>query len=387
MMERLTDEEKFLLLGKMTGSLSPEEEVVLDKLLKDNPDAQAAYEELEHEIPVEDKSAYFASRKEEPTWRDITQEFREQAAGPEVKRLSNHRRTWTVAAIFIGVLIGGAVLMFILYPFRKADPPVVAFPAKKAGIELTLADGKVIDLSSQQGLIDGGNVQLNNADRSLSYSLNDNSSSGRNVLTVPIGMDYKINLADGSEVWLNSSTKVEFPLSFSGKTREIRIDGEAYIKVTKDASRPFIVHLPQSSVQVLGTEFNVNTYDKGVEKVALVEGAVDFKTMEGECKIVPGNQAIYTKGDSIKQETFDPKYVLSWRKGLYYFNDATLAEISKVVPRWYGIQLTMEDPGINNRRFTGVINRNRPISLFLEDLKIISRIDAWFDKDSTLHLK
>lgn len=388
MMEKLTDEEKFLLLGKMTGSLSQEEEMALEKLFKDNPDAQAAYEELESDIPVNNKEAYFANRKEKSTWKDITQEFREREAEQKVKYMPTYRRNWVAAAIFFGVIAGGAtMLMFVWNPFRKGEPQLAASPVKKAGIELTLANGKVIDLSSEQGSIDAENAQLNNTNKSLSYSLKNDVPAGMNTLTVPIGMDYKINLADGSEVWLNAATKLEFPLSFGKKSREIKIDGEAYIKISKDASRPFIVHLPKSNVQVLGTEFNVNTYDEHIEKVALVEGAVSLKTPFGESKLAPGIQAMYTEGSTVKQENFDPKYVLSWRKGLFYFNDASLAEISKVVPRWYGIKLRIDDPEINNRRFTGVINRNRPIAVFLDDLKVIARIDSWFDKDGTLHFK
>ena len=389
MMDKLTEEEKFLLLGKLTGSLTAEEEAELNKLFQDNPDAQAAYKDLENNIPIEDTATYFANRRQLPVWKDLTMEFRENEAVGKIKSIGYFRRNWAVAAaIFIGVLAGGgALLMFLRTPSRKGELPIVHSPARKANIELTLANGKVINLTSEQGPIDAEGAQLSNMNKSLTYSLKNNLPSGANILTVPVGMDYKINLADGSEVWLNAATKLEFPLSFPGKTREIRINGEAYIKVAKDVSKPFIVHLPKISVQVLGTEFNVNTYDEGVEKVALVTGAVNLKAPKEERKLVPGVQAIYAGDGSIRQENFDPKYVLSWRKGLFFFNNASLADISKVVPRWYGIQLIVDDPEIYDRRFTGVINRNRPITLFLEDLKVISRIDSWFDKDSTLHLK
>jgi hypothetical protein len=79
--------------------------------------------------------------------------------------------------------------------------------------------------------------------------------------------------------------------------------------------------------------------------------------------------------------------VLSWREGLYYFKDATLSEISKVVPRWFGITAVIDDPAIRGRHFAGALDRHQSIQVFLDNLKAIARIDACFDKDSVLHFK
>ncbi|WP_127130678.1 FecR family protein [Pseudoflavitalea rhizosphaerae] len=383
MLDKLTEEEIFLLLGKISGSLSPEEEIELAALFSRNPHANAAYEELKHEIPVKNTAEYFSNRQQNPSWKDLTADIRNPVSA---KLVPFYKKKWFAAAVVSGLVIG-AGLMFLLKPFaaKEAKAPVAGIA--KPGIELILADGKVIDLSKQQGTIDAGPAKLNNTGKQLNYSLTGSAAPGNSTLNVPVGADYRINLADGTEVWLNSKTRLEFPLSFTGTTREIRVNGEAYIKVAKDATKPFIVHLPQSSVQVLGTAFNVNTYDGGIEKVALVEGSVSLKVPGGESRIIPGNQAVYTAGQTVAQEAFDPKYVLSWRNGLYYFNDASLAEISKVVPRWFGINLEIDNPAINDRRFTGVIDRKKPVTVFLDDLKAIAKIESSFDKDGNLHLK
>lgn len=383
MLDKLTEEEKFLLLGKISGTLSPEEEMELAQLFRENPHADTAYEALKNELPVENISEYFSNRQQNPTWKDLTEEIRKPTAA---KLIPFYKKKWFAAAVLTGV-IAGAGLLFVLDPYSRKSEPVTVVENKKTGIELTLADGKVIDLSKQYGAIEAGSAHLNNTDKALNYTFKGDAAPGINILNVPVGADYKINLSDGSEVWLNSQTRLEFPSFFSGNTREIRIDGEAYIKVATDKAKPFIVHLPKSSVQVLGTAFNVNTYEGSTEKVALVEGAVNLKIPDGESRIAVGHQAVYTVGKTVIQETFDPKYVLSWRNGLYYFNDASLTEISQVVPRWFGINLIIDDSNINSRRFTGVINRKQPISVFLEDLKAIARIGASFDKEGNLHLK
>jgi len=386
MMEQLTDEEKYLLLGKVTGTLSPVEEEVLEHLFQTNPHARPAYDELAGALPMEDVTTQFARRKENPTWRDLKTEFRKKQSlrQPPIKRIPFYKKKWVAAAGIIGVLATGAILW---NQWRKPGADLDIASVKPA-IELKLANGQVVNLSQQQGDIDAGTAQLTNNNKALSYSIDSGMAAvGINTLTVPIGLDYKINLADGSEVWLNSATKLEFPLAFPGATREITINGEAYLKVAKNAAKPFIVHLPHSSVQVLGTEFNVNSYDSGVVKVALVEGSVNMQAPTGASRLVPGKQAIYHAGQPISEEIFDARSVLSWRKGLFYFNNASLQEISKVLPRWYGINIAIDDPAILDRTFSGVINRNRPIQVFMEDLKVISRIDTRIDQNGTLHFK
>ncbi len=388
MMEQLTEEEKFLLLGKVTGTLSPDEEKALEQLFLNNLHARRAYDELTNALPAEDVATCFARHKENAAWRDLKNEFseRQHARPQEIKAIPFYKKEWVVAAaMFIGVLVTGGVLW---KQYSKPAGADMAAVRPKPAIELKLADGQVVNLSQEQGTIDAGATQLSNNNKVLTYSINNGAAvTGINILTVPIGLDYKIDLADGSEVWLNSATKLEFPLSFPGNTREITINGEAYLKVAKDAKKPFIVHLPYSNVQVLGTEFNVNSYDSGLVKVALVEGAVNMQTTKGESKLAPGKQAIYHSGQFIMQETFDARSVLSWRKGLFYFNDAILQEITKIVPRWYGIQIAIDNPAILSRTFNGVIDRNRPIQVFMEDLKVISRIDSWIDQEGVLHFK
>ncbi|MGN7720182.1 FecR family protein [Chitinophaga sp. 22620] len=385
MMDKLTEEERFLLLGKVTGTLTQEEEVAWEHLFNSNPDARTAYAGLANQLPVEATQAGFRGNMAKRPWRDLAAEFRDQqqVAG-KVAHMRHYKKSWVAAAVLVGILAGAGILWNTI---NKTSKDALTTKAKP-GIELKLAGGKIIDLSKQQGGIDAGTVRLNNSNKTLSYATgSDQAAAGVNTLTVPIGMDYKLHLADGSEVWLNSATELEFPLSFAGQTREITIRGEAYLKVTKDAARPFIVHLPHSTVEVLGTEFNVNTYDSGVVKVALVEGAVNLRATTRESKLTPGKQAIYHAGGPILQEIFDARQVLSWRKGLFYFNNASLEEISKVVPRWYGVQVMIDDPAILSRRFSGVINRNRPIAIFLEDLKVISHIDARIDQAGILHFK
>lgn len=385
-MDQLTDDEKFLLLGKVTGTLSPAEEEMLTQLFLTNPHARPAYEALTASLPASDVETQFARRQTHSTWRDLRAELRQQQQTPAAV-IPFYRRKWQVAAAIIaGLLVTAGVVFW--QQSGKREKSYLAATSAKAGIELKLANGRVIDLSREQGTINAGSAQLTNSHKSLSFAPGKAAEAeALNTLTVPTGLDYKLNLPDGTEIWLNSATQISFPLAFTGSSRQVTINGEAYLKIAPDPAKPFFVQLPHSTVQVLGTAFNVNTYDSGVVKVALVEGAVNLQAPTGKSRLTPGRQAIYREGHDITQETFDARRVLSWRNGLFYFEDASLEEICKVVPRWYGIQVTVDNPAIRSRTFSGVINRNQPVTVFMEDLKAISGIESYKDQRGVLHFK
>ncbi len=389
-MNNLTAHQEYLLLGKVSNTLNENESKEWEEMVQQLPEVAAAYEHFIDQLPHGQVETAFSYVDEPGYWDDLTASFKEKesAALPQapakLRRLSLFRTRWVAAAIISTIIVGS---FFLWNEFRQPGNQDVA-TNKRPNIELRLANGNVINLSQQQGSIQTDAAQLNNANKTLTYSTGNNPAAvAINTLTVPIGLDYKINLADGTEVWMNSATELKFPMAFPGNTREVTINGEAYLKVAKDAKKPFIVHLPHSTVQVLGTEFNVNSYDSGVVKVALVEGSVNMQTPTDASKLLPGKQAVYHDGQPITQEVFDAKFVLGWQKGLFYFDEVTLLEIAKVVPRWFGMQIVIDDPSINHKKFVGVLDRNQPISNFQDDLKLISGIDSYIDKDNVLHFR
>jgi transmembrane sensor len=245
----------------------------------------------------------------------------------------------------------------------------------------------IIDLTSTKGSINTRSATINNTGETLTYNSNRFDNGSMNTLTVAPGMDYLITLADGSKVWMNSTTKIDFPFSFSGKTREISIDGEAYLEVAKKNDQPFIVHLPGSEVQVLGTEFNVNTYDTGTIKVSLIEGSVKFNAASGNLTLKPGRQGVYLRNKNIYDQIFDSQKTLSWRKGIFYFDESPLEEIAKIIPRWFNTKTVIDNERNKSKRFVGVVNKNLPLSEFLKTLEYVADFKSYFDKDGVLHFK
>lgn len=389
-MNNLTAHQEYLLLGKVSNTLNEQELKEWEQLVQELPEVAATYDRFIQNLPPDKVANHFSYVDEPGYWDNLTESFKNKpAAAPvaptKVRALPFFRRRGVAAAVIIGVIAAGSI--FLWNQFRQPAKTDLAANGKP-NIELRLADGSVINLCQQQGSIQTNAAQLNNNNKTLTYSAGTNAAATAiNTLTVPVGLDYKISLADGTEVWMNSATELKFPLAFPGSTREITINGEAYLKVAKDAKKPFLVHLPNTTVRVLGTEFNVNSYDSGIVKVALVEGSVNMTAPSGETKLTPGREAIYRAGQPIRQEAFDARSVLGWQKGLFYFDEATLQEIARVVPRWFGIQVVIDDPAIKNKKFVGVLDRNQPISVFQGDLKLIAGINSYVDKNHVLHFK
>lgn len=363
-MKQDDDKIDYLLAGKIAGTLDSTELTEIDMLIAEDNTIHERWLALNNALPADGIS--------EVEWADLTTVLQKSKTNIHIfKKLA-------VAAVITGVCV-----TTWLYFLPKQQQQI----ANNNTIQLTLSNGQVIDLSKEKGDVAAGDAQLNNTQHTLTYTVTGKEKTGINSLTVPIGKDYKITLDDGTEVWLNSASQLSFPFSFTGNTREISINGEAYLKIAKDEKKPFIVHLPHNSVQVLGTEFNVNSYDSGVVKVALVQGAVNVINGTKTVSVQPGMEAV-SNANGISMEQFDKTRVLGWKKGIYYFYGADLKEISKVLPRWFGINVSIDNPTVMNKKFAGGVDRNQPISVFIENLKMVTDIECSFDeKNNTLHFK
>lgn len=363
-MKQDDDKIDYLLAGKIAGTLNSAELVEIDILIAEDNTVHERWIALNNALPANGVS--------EIEWADLSTILQKSKTNIHfIKKLA-------AAAVVTGICV--TTCLYFL-PNKKT------VSIAKNTIQLTLSNGQVIDLSKEKGDVAAGDAQLNNTQHTLTYTVTGKEKTGINSLTVPIGKDYKITLEDGTEVWLNSASDLSFPFSFTGNTREISINGEAYLKIAKDEKKPFIVHLPHNNVQVLGTEFNVNSYDSGVVKVALVQGAVNVINGTKTVSVQPGMEAV-SNANGINMEQFDKTRVLGWKKGIYYFYAADLKEISKVLPRWFGINVSIDNPTVMNKKFAGGVDRNQPISVFIDNLKMVTDIDCYFDeKNNTLHFK
>lgn len=194
------------------------------------------------------------------------------------------------------------------------------------------------------------------------------------------GMVSQFSLADGTKVWLNSGSELQFPTSFTGTRREVKLKGEAFFEVKKDPNQPFRVDTKNLHIDDIGTSFNVASYeDEPQAEVILVEGEVklsqgtvtkkDFVTMH------PGELAVYKENDSsIEIKDVDVDKYIAWRDGNLMFRDDSMEEVVKRLSRWFNIQIVINDPEIKNYAYRATF-RNENLAQVLNLLKISAPID------------
>jgi ferric-dicitrate binding protein FerR (iron transport regulator) len=227
---------------------------------------------------------------------------------------------------------------------------------------------------------------------------NDVVKATKNTVSTKVGDKASINLPDGSKVWLNGNSKITYSEDFRNKTREVCLSGEAFFEVAKDKTRPFIIHTRTINLKVLGTAFNVRSYDNEKEtETALVHGSVEVTLRNrpdqkillkpGEkllVKNIPVDSLLVSKKQKTDEET--PIAVLtnmhyygadsssvetSWTKNQLVFNDEPLDKIALNLERWFNVKVTITDGRLKKVRFTATVEDDDKLEDFLEVLKLV----------------
>ena len=166
-----------------------------------------------------------------------------------------------------------------------------------------------------------------------------------NKLVVPYGKQSRLTLADGSKVWLNSGSVLDFPTQFTGKSRDIFLkSGEMYIEVSKNNNKPFYVHASGFDVHVYGTIFNVSSYTDSSPSVVLIEGSISLKTEnKKEMFLKPNEQALLTANGELQKQVVDASQYISWKNGYLVFEETLLIDVLKQVSRYYNLSFKYDD--------------------------------------------
>lgn len=248
-------------------------------------------------------------------------------------------------------------------------------PPNSVNAVLTLSNGQKIILDSagngvlaMQGTVNV--VKLANGQ--LAYK-GSSDNIEYNTLSNPRGSRVtSLILADGTKVWLNAASTLKYPTAFAGNERKVEVTGEAYFEVSHNAAMPFIVNKGETSVQVLGTHFNVNAYDDETSlNITLLEGSV--KVIKGNEKVLisPGEQAEVsnniTASKPIKIHSADVDQVMAWKNGLFSYKGASIETIMRQVSRWYNVDVVFEKPV--TEKFYAQVSRNTDVSNLLKMLE------------------
>lgn len=363
-MHLTNDQIQVLLVEKLSGTIMPEDDSLIEQLLAENPELRKQWLHLQKELSRLGGSPPAIS--EDDAWEKIKENMQPVPRIPTLRRF--------VAAASIVTLIAGAALLWN----RQNTLPVAKIPDAGPAIALVFDNGNRLLLQHRE-IIRLGSLRLRADQQQMTLPLPNqaNPLPGSATLLVPPTLNYKLSLSDGTEVWLNSQSQLRFPLNFQGPKREVFLQGEAYFKVRKDGDHPFIVHTGKTAVLVVGTQFNLNTYEKDSIATALVEGAVITRDSNGRSVFVgPGMQSVYTTKKGFQTNPFDETETLSWLKGVYYFHDTPLKNIASVLHRWYNKDCDFANTHLSNITFSGQLIKKQSLQSFLDNLNLAKDMHA-----------
>lgn len=254
-------------------------------------------------------------------------------------------------------------------------------------VQLVLSDDKKIKIAGRESEVkytSDGMLAIN----SKSVQKIKGGTNTYNQLIVPAGKRSYIVFSDGTRMNVNANTRVVFPVAFSKGKREVYVEGEAYLQVTHNKLRPFVVRTDRMNVQVLGTAFNVCTGEgKTQHTVVLVHGKVRVQTCNNQQKILnPGEMLSYKQSGDVQIKHVDVSQYISWVDGYYEFHKESIRIIADKLMQYYGKKIDVS-PNISNVTFSGKLDIREDLHEVLETLAIIIPAQVVTTKDGEYRLK
>lgn len=320
---------------------------------------------------------------------DVEREYRRQQAKIRFSRRDTGWK-WAVAAACVVIALG----ISLIFQYERHDNAVgeesLALLAGKKTAELILASGERIHLEKNRVEFreSDGTLIVNDSSCSLVYH-RDTSAAGRveespavyHTLVVPAGADYRLCLADGTNVRLNCETKFRFPVEFKGKERKVFLDGEAYFEVKKAGEWPFIVETGCMQVKVTGTCFNVKSYrNEEIVHTTLVSGAVEVandKAADGPVRLSPSQQyCLNRRTNRAEVKQVDVTSYTGWTEGMFVFKRQRLEEVMNALARWYTIDVCYTDESVKDLRISANLGRYEHIDSVLDLLRTVDKVNV-----------
>lgn len=307
-------------------------------------------------------------------------------------KLRTFYRSWWLRASVAAVLtigIGGYWLHKRVS--EENSPRILGFSDLTPGgnkATLTLEDGSVVDLDSSQSRVirykNGVEVKEKPGGEIVYTLTHNNRSAGEkelryNKIVTPTGGQFKVALPDGSKVWLNASSSLRFPASFSDTARVVQLEGEAYFEIAKDASRPFRVSVKGVGVDVLGTKFDIMAYEgEPAINATLLDGAISIKTGSISRTMRPGQKASIPEGRNDTIAVNDDPHAsdnIAWVYGIFQFRANDIEFIMRQLGRWYNFDVVFTKPIIEDGMiYTAQLNRGNTAAQILDVIQASGRV-------------
>ena len=358
----------------------------LNYINTDEPDVNKIWLNIQKKIEQDSKTEEFYYSKEVNT--------------PSFSISRNYKKIISIAAIFLFIIFSATFLIkqgylpkndFTNSGYKSIKHLTDVTPPNNSNAILILANGKRISLNNsidgvlaQQGMV---NVTKDTSGNII-YTGDPTEKVEYNTISLPKGSKpLHLILADKSSVWINAASSVTYPTAFIGKERRVKVNGEVYFEVTKNAFMPFFVTHDDLEIKVLGTHFNVNTYaDEKVAKVTLTEGVITLSNNAKTVLLKPGEQAqLYKNEINVLSEDINIDEVMAWKDGQFYYEGVGLKTIMRQVEKYYNVDIVYKD-NLDYKIFAK-ISRQVKLSEFLKKLELTKLVHFKIEENKIIVMK
>lgn len=376
-----------IIWKKIYNQLDEKEEKEFDQWIAESDEHQQFFQQvLSHHAEGDSYQRY---HRKKAAWNNI---IGDSSKSETPTRQTTSWRVWGSVAASLTILLSLSLYFFLDLSGEERIPIVLSKPISPGSDRAVLVTSTGYSLELEQN-----DDTLNITDNDVSIALHDDnltytgatSELAMNKLIIPRGGKFRLTLADGTRVWLNSETTLEYPISFSETVRAVSLTGEAYFEVMPDDT-PFIVNTQSQRIQVLGTSFNVSDFGDLVESsTTLVEGKVEVlhKKSTYQTLLSPDQHLVLNKrsGESTLLQEDVRRYV-AWKDDLFVFEEASLEWIMSRLSRWYDIDVFFQNTDRKDVIFSGEIDRYEEFEKVLDLLEMTN--EAQFEiKERTVIVK
>lgn len=351
-----------LLIDKfLDRSISPSERKVLESWI----------------LESESNKSFFKSRLKESNRKisgdfdtDLAYQRFSDALKSKKKAPKSFRTILKYAAVLTILLTVGFLAKRQLLPISAETSTKVVEneikPSDGNEVIIKLADGttKVLNPEGKELIKDAnGEIIASKGGNSLSFDKSSalaNKAPVYNEVFIPYGQTFKLKLSDGTLVWLNAGSKLRFPQNFinTDNNRIVYLEGEAFFDVAKNKDKPFIVNTQEVDVKVLGTKFNISSYETDIYiATTLVEGSVNVyetRTPENDIELTPSFQAKYEKfGNQFDKAKVDTNIYTAWMNNRLMINNLKFSELLVKLERRYAVKFVNQAESLNDEIYKG----------------------------------
>jgi ferric-dicitrate binding protein FerR (iron transport regulator) len=354
-----------LIRKSLTGELSDEEKVDLERLLKGDPALKEKYKAFCQLRHFSDRYRQY----KKVNARRALKEFKKE-------HFPHLYPVWSVWAAAVSIL----VLVVSGFWFFRDHRMEVRNPQLPREALVAMNQAKHAGLNAATFLVKNRPPVSVTSDSLIAGIVSRYDSAG--TIVTRHDKEFWMSLPDGTRVHLNYNSRLTYPMEFEGDSRQIELEGEAYFFVAKDKRHPFIVKTNMGDVKEYGTDFNVNTREEnGSMSIVLVNGSISVTSKNGTPRILkPGEMAVIKTAESTPVITkVDVMPYVAWNTGRFVFDDCSLSRLMSVLSRWYDKKVVFNISNAEKLSFTGILNRYESLDVTIRALRTITGLEINVD--------